>query len=346
MATAKKTPSGKWQIQACRTVDGKKQRKLFTADTKKEAEYLSAQWLNESAEIVEEFSVKEAFDKYIASKESVLSPNTVHAYKMMAENYLLSIHKVKLSALTEEKIQISINELAAEKSPKTVRNAYGMLTATLRMFRPSFTPHITLPQKEKTDIVIPTKKEMKRLLDYAKGRNIYLPILLAAFCGLRAGEICALNYEDFNGGKITISKSMAHDDELGWVEKPPKTFSGYRVVDCPPMIKNAVEGKNGRIVEYTPDGLRIVFKKTLKAAKVKDFRFHDLRHFFVSELFDMNVPEKYIIAQVGHSSASITKKVYDHISNQKRTEYSSKISNHFNTFLEKSASKSASKKRK
>ncbi|MBQ2286095.1 MAG: hypothetical protein II252_02130 [Clostridia bacterium] len=57
-----------------------------------------------------------------------------------------------------------------------------------------------------------------------------------------------------------------------------------------------------------------------------------MRHFYVSELFDMGLPEKYIIAQVGHSSASITKAVYDHINSERQSEYASDIANHFSDF--------------
>ena len=41
----------------------------------------------------------------------------------------------------------------------------------------------------------------------------------------------------------------------------------------------------------------------------------------------MGLPEKYIIAQVGHSSASITKAVYDHINSERQSEYASDIAN-------------------
>ena len=44
----------------------------------------------------------------------------------------------------------------------------------------------------------------------------------------------------------------------------------------------------------------------------------------------MGLPEKYIIAQVGHSSASITKDVYDHINSERQSKYG-----HFGNFCVK-----------
>ncbi len=326
MAKAKKLPSGNWRVQAYSNGI----YKSFTAHTKREAELKAIEWQEGNSIAVESnMSLSDAYESYIKSKTAVLSPNTIHAYKMMAENYLLSIKNIKISKLTNAQIQVAVNELAAEKSPKTVKNAYGFLSATLKMFRPDFALNITLPQNKKKELNIPTTADIKKLLEHSKNKNIYVPIILAAFCGLREGEICALTDKDINGNKLKINKTLVHDDEKGWIIKPPKTFSGYRNIDLPPFVKNAIQGKTGNIVAYTPDGLRMTFKKTLRGAGVKDMRFHDLRHYFVSELFDMGVPEKYIISQVGHSSASITKRIYDHLSENKQSEFSHKISEHF-----------------
>ena len=47
MATAKKLPSGKWRCLAYigKDENGKRQYKSFTADSKKEAEFLAASYL-------------------------------------------------------------------------------------------------------------------------------------------------------------------------------------------------------------------------------------------------------------------------------------------------------------
>ena len=50
MAKAKRLPSGNWNVQAYKTIDGKKIRKSITAETKAEAEYLAEQWQNSVVE--------------------------------------------------------------------------------------------------------------------------------------------------------------------------------------------------------------------------------------------------------------------------------------------------------
>lgn len=329
MAKAKKLPSGNWRVRASKNGV----TKSFTNEDRKMAEAMAARWAAElDVSSPDKMTVSEAYERYIKSKKAVLSPNTLHAYKTMADNYFLSLKNIRIDKLNDEQIQIAVNELSAQKSSKTVRNTYGLLTAVLGMYRPAYRPKITLPQKQKTEIHIPTRQDIKTLLEYTKDKNIYVPIILAAFCGMREAEICALTSKDIKSGKIHVNKTMVYVDGNGWQLKPPKSFAGDRYIEMPPAVEVAITGKNGNVVNYTPDGLRMTFKKTLKAAGVNNMRFHDLRHYYVSELFDMGLPEKYIIAQVGHSSASITKAVYDHLSKEKQSQYSNAIAEHFNFF--------------
>lgn len=80
MATAKKLPSGSYRVRIFDGVgaDGKKKHKSFTADTKKEAEFMAAEYSLKRRERPQELTVGEAIDKYIAAKENVLSPTTIH----------------------------------------------------------------------------------------------------------------------------------------------------------------------------------------------------------------------------------------------------------------------------
>lgn len=85
-------------------------------------------------------------------------------------------------------------------------------------------------------------------------------------------------------------------------------------------------------VPYNPHFLSVGFRLIPKRNNLPLFCFHDLRHFYVSELFDMGLPEKYIIAQAGLSSASISKAVYDHIISERQSGYALDIANRFSDF--------------
>ncbi len=330
MAKAHKLPSGSWRVQA----KAAGQVKSFTAPTKTEAERRAASWQlsAERSEIIpDKMTLGEAIDKYIKIKSNVLSPSTIRSYENIKRNALAPISNKPIEKLDNITIQTVMNEYAASHSPKSVRNAYGLLTAVLKMYRPGFTPSARLPQKKKVDIYIPTEEEIKTILKLSKDTPLETPLKLAIFGGLRAGEICALTPADIKDNTVSVTKSLVFGTDDTWYAKTPKSYSGNRTVVLPEKLKLQINN-DGRITDYNPHSLSQAYHKFLKVNSLPLHRFHDLRHFYISTLFDIGVPEKYIIAQVGHSSSSITKRVYDHISAGRQNDYTNKISGYFSTF--------------
>ena len=334
MAKAKQLPSGSWRVQAQITVDGKILRKSFTDSVRKKAELAAATWqAGISQESAEDITLAKAYERYLTAKENVLSPATMRGYRTLQKTSLQDIMHLKVNKLSNEIIQRSINEFAASHSPKTTRNCNGLLSAVLAMFRPGFTLNVKLPQKIKTQLYIPTDETIKHLINAAKGTNLEIPIMLAAFGALRCGEICALTSEDIHETYIHVNKSMVSDPNGKWHIKPPKTVSSDRYVELPPFLINRLKEIEGRIVPTTPHNLSSNFSKFLKKHNIPHFRFHDLRHYNVSILHAMGIPDKYIQAQGGWSTNYTMQNVYNHIISDKQSEFSKQITNHFENFI-------------
>lgn len=336
MAKAKKLPSGNWRVQASKTVNGNVLKKSFTDADRRWAERAAMEWqisLNDEYDI-ENTTLYKAYERYISSKENVLSPSTIRNYKKLHENHLKEIMQVKVDVLTAEQIQRAINVYAANHSPKSVRNCYGLLSAVLKMFRPNFQLNITLPQKEKKEIKVPTDEDIKTYLTISKGTNCYKPILLAAFGGLREGEICALKESDVRETYVNVNKSMVCDSEGKWHIKPPKTYSSNRRVELPKFVIDEIKNCDDKVVVYNPHSLSMAFNKLLKKHNLPPCRFHDLRHYYVSSLHALNIPDKYIMQQGGWATNYTMQNVYNHTMSDKQTEFSNKITNHFQTFIE------------
>lgn len=334
MAKAKKMPSGNWRVQAQITVDGRIVRKSFTDSDRRKAELAATAWqAGVQQELTEDITLAKAYERYLSAKQNVLSPATMRGYRTLEKTSLQDIMPLKIDRLNNEIIQRSVNIFAANHSPKTVRNCHGLLSAVLAMFRPEFTLNIKLPQKIKPPLYIPTDKVIKDLLDAAKGTNLEIPIMLAAFGALRCGEICALTSDDVFETYIHVNKSMVSDPEGKWHIKPPKTVSSDRYVELPPFLIKRLKEKQGRIVPNTPHNISSNFTKFLNRHKIPHFRFHDLRHYNVSILHAMGIPDKYIQAQGGWSTNYTMQNVYNHIISDKQSEFSKKITNHFENFI-------------
>ena len=125
MAKAKKLPSGNWRVRiyAGEDANGKDIYKSFTAPTKREAEFLAAEYQmtgKQKTASAGDMTLKEAYDRYIESKSNVLSPTTVREYKRSANRDLQDLMQKKLHSITKEDVQKSINQMAVNHSPKSV----------------------------------------------------------------------------------------------------------------------------------------------------------------------------------------------------------------------------------
>lgn len=339
MAKAKKLPSGSWRVLVYDYIDpnGKRRYKSFTAETKKEAEYLAAEYTlkKKNKNKPENMTVGEAIDKYIISKENILSPATIRSYKQIRRNALKSIINTKLTNLNQNIIQIAINQDAVHYSPKSIANIHGLLSSALNMFYPDFKLNTTLPQKIQPDINIPENETIKKIMEYVRSTDMEIPILLAACGGLRRSEIAALTYDDFDFNKntVTINKAVVQNDDGNWCLKNTKTTSSKRTVELPTeVIKKIADRKNNNqiLIPIKPNVISSRFKKILHDLNIPHFRFHDLRHYNASVMLALGIPDKYAMARMGHSTPNMLKKVYQHLMTEKEKEVNENINNFFN----------------
>lgn len=134
------------------TVDGKEKTfyKRFTATTKKQAEYLAADFMlnRDKRRNPEKLKIKEAINNYIEAKKKTLSPSTIRSYSSLAKYHYDEID-VPIEKITNETLQKYFNNLSVDLSPKTIRNMSGLLSATLKFYHPDFYYNVTMPSGKK-----------------------------------------------------------------------------------------------------------------------------------------------------------------------------------------------------
>ena len=193
-------------------------------------------------------------------------------------------------------------------------------------------------------------QELEQLFAVTKGDLIELPVMLAAFYGLRRSEVLGLKWDaiDFEKKTITIKHTVTQttlDGKSVIIEKDrTKTKSSYRTL---PLVKpfedallrkKAEQAENRRLcgkcydqshLDYinvnemgkliTPGFLTQHFPLVLERNGMKKIRFHDLRHSCASLLYSNGVALKDIQEWLGHSDISTTSNIYTHL------DYSSKV---------------------
>src|SRR5947209_10621502 len=138
-------------------------------------------------------------------------------------------------------------------------------------------------------------------------------IRVAAYAGLRRGELVALRWRDvdFAGRKIVVRRALSADTELRSTKR-----RRAREVPLPNQAAAALE-RLSRRVEFTgpddyvfanrfgrrldPSALRRRFERARDAADLERLRFHDLRHTYGSLLVAGGVDLASVKAAMGHS---------------------------------------------
>lgn len=78
------------------------------------------------------------------------------------------------------------------RTPKTIRNIHGLLSAVLAEYYPGLTLHTTLPQKEVKEQKVLEPDQITTLLKAVEGDVMELPVLMGVWLCMRASEIMAL----------------------------------------------------------------------------------------------------------------------------------------------------------
>lgn len=334
LPTPQKLPSGMWRCQIM--VDGNRVSVVDENPGVAQAKAVALKnGLIEEKKSGPNMTVGEAIDRYIESKDAVLSPSTLRSYRSIRKNSLGTLEEMQLLELTQESIQRHINAISRQSSPKYVRNVHGLLSAAIAAYRPDFILHTTLPQKEKKEIKIPTIEEVKFLADKSSGTAFELPFLLATWMGLRTSEIRGLTWDCIEKDMLHIKQALVEGDN-GPVLKTTKSFSGNRKIRIPPYIMSLIESqprKNEYVIHYTRNALYNHLKRMCARYNLPHYRFHDLRHVQASVMLALGVPDKYAMERMGHASTNMLKTVYQHTMKSKSEEVADTVDSFFSQKL-------------
>lgn len=333
---ARQLPSGNWTINVYVGQDpetGKEIRKRFTGPDKKKVTADAAAWANEHRNIYSATSFNAAMKSFFRLRASSLSPSTMRGYKNIEsalkrssagflEMNIYNISSATLQGLVDRWLQEGA-------SPKTIKNRIGFIAAVMNMYDLR-RPMVRLPQTPLPDLNIPDSVTVRRTLQAAeKDRELWICIMLAATGPLREGEIAALTMDDidFEANVIHVRHSMVRDSSGTWHVKMPKTRSSDRFIVMPEQLIHAIK-EQGYVTHWVPTQIAKHFLCLLKRAKIQPYRFHDLRHYCISEMLAQGIEEIYIIERSGHSSLG-TMARYKHILNNHRRTVTEQILSNF-----------------
>lgn len=313
MASAKKLPSGNWRalVYIGKDSAGKRQYRSFTAPTRKEAEFLAAEFVAKKRRPTAQMTVGEAIDRYIDSKDGILSPTTVSEYRRIRKNYLQSLMGIRLDRLTQENVQQAVNSEAKTHSAKTVINAHGLLASTLKMHAPDFALRTTLPRKVKTlRRDLPTAEDVMRVM---YGQPAELPVLLAMCMCLRMSEVRGIRKSAVRGDQLLIERVIVTVNGQHIEKELAKTDETRRVEQLPPFLRDMILAVPGDYAtELTGQAIYKQFTRRMENAGFHGVRFHDLRHISASDMHAQGISDRVAAERGGWSGTQTMQQVYQH----------------------------------
>ena len=324
---ATKLPSGKYRTQV---LLDKKRRiyKSFTGSTPGEADFRAEAWKREHNHNREgNLSFFNAAESFLEASGPALSPYTIRGYnstlKTIRSEYL-EFSRIALADITKRDLQQMYNKMmAAGRKPKTIKNYNGFISSVFSFYDVPL-PKAKLPEVRRPDLTIPTEEALSRLLRASEGTRMEIPIKLG-LRGLRRGEICAIRASDLDGNVLHVQRSLAFQDGA-YIEKAPKTARSDRLVPLPEDLADAIRTA-GRATTMTPRQLTAAFRRLVnrKSLGLPRFRFHDLRHAFVSLAHANNIPDSYIMTMGGWSTSATMQRVYRHSLDDRVAQFQSEM---------------------
>lgn len=345
MANAKKLPSGAYRCRATVTVNGQKLTRSFTVSPKecggdskkaqKMAEVKAREWqINKEKEQLFCQTVGDAMRAYIDDRSRVLSPASIQSYNSLIQ-YFDSIKDMYASDVTVQIVQRLINEMTLEVSPKTVSNRIGFLMSVLDYAGNDKKFKLRYPAKQVRELKTPDHDEVYELIKNAD--EIIKPVvILAAFGGLRRGEIAALKQKDIlrDMHMIHVHADFVRGPDNIFVYKDhAKTVKSTRTVHLSKSIIDLLpcsDDPESFVFDLSPTRITRRFERLRNKLGLK-CAFHDLRHYATSMRSDLGIDEKYIRDELGWTYSSA---VYSEVYNNPLKSTSKKYIQMTNSFIE------------
>lgn len=304
-----KLPSGSYRVRKMYkgqtytvTFDGKPTQKDAAIAIAKELEKIKSKKVN--------MDFQKAAKSYVDMKRNVLSPKTIKEYSEKINRLPNWFCELPISDISQVEINKLVNELSCGRSPKTVRDYHGLITAVMGTFYPSLKISTTLPQKVKSDAYTPSQEDVKKILEAVKGSEFEVPITLACY-GMRRSEICALTIGDIDGDIVHINKALVQNEKKEWILKSTKTTESTRDIIIPVELAKKIKSQ-GYVYKGYPGSITHHLERIEKKLGMEKFSLHKLRHYFASQMSALGVPEADILKMGGWETDHVMKSVYRH----------------------------------
>jgi integrase len=334
---------------------GKRKRRWHSfAGTKREAQIECSRLITEAAGGIcvdpSRMTVAAYLNHWLDHMRAHISPRSLECYRELAANILPWIGAIVISKLRPAEIagmyahalETGRRDRSGGLSSRTVYHMHVLLKSALAQ-----AVKWEMLSRNPADVVKPPKVERRQmrvldaegaiaLIEAARPRALFMPILLSVLCGLRRGEVAGLRWRDvdLNLGRLSVVASIEQTNDSVRL-KPPKSgrsravalpalaieeLRRHRLKQAEELLRLGIRQSSETHVclqpnyqPWAPRNLSGTFVRFIKASGLPRVRLHDLRHSHATHLLAANVHPKIVQERLGHANIGITMDIYSHV---------------------------------
>ncbi|MFQ5671356.1 MAG: tyrosine-type recombinase/integrase [Acidobacteriota bacterium] len=243
--------------------------------------------------------------------------------RMIRNSLLPAFGQYRLDRITPSMVEAWRNErLQAEKlhgkgtlSPASVRLEMALLKTILNLairdelLDQNPVSKVRLPRVNNRRDRVVTQAEYRRLLRAVSGKAPHLrPILILGYeTGMRLGEILGLTWPNLSRRRGFAYLRDTKNGTHRWVPLNASCRAALREWPRRTDTDLVFAGRSGEHLT----SLKTAWREVCGRAKVRNARFHDLRHTFTTRMLEAGVDIRSIMAITGHKSVTMFQR-YSH----------------------------------
>ncbi len=342
--TVRQLPSGRWQARYWDEA-GKRRSAPVTFDTKMDA----SAWLDRGDRTTEAVARKadptlvQYAEQWLAHRTDLKARTAAEYASLLRRLIVPSLGDVRVAALTPATVREWFAAMDPAK-PTQRRHAYALLSGICRTAvedevlaaNPCTVKRATVV-KRSTTTRLPTADEVEALAG-AMPEHLRAMVVLAAYCGLRFGELTELRRGDVRDGRLHVDRAVVRVGG-GFLVGPPKSEAGVRAVAVPPRLQPLLEEHLDRHVDPGSDALLFPARRgghlapaslfrhwypARDAVGLPDLRWHDLRHYAATSAARHGATLAQLQRRLGHSTVAAAMR-YQHAAQQEDDDLAARI---------------------
>lgn len=289
-------------------------------------------------------------EQFMPMRRHRLQATTAHRYQSMIDNYITpALGTMPLRSVRSEHLDRLYNDLLTTGgvkrsglAPKTVYDVHVVIRSA---FTQAMRQHLVTTNpaagaqpprsrlRQRSGPECWTAAQLAEFLAATRHLRLHPAIHLAAFTGMRRGELAGLRWGDWHQSTHRLSIARSRQVVAGRsVEVAVKTRSSRRCIDLDSDTEAVLRawrrrqqrdrhptGTNDPIFTDTagepvhPESIYQLFHRQVRRLNMPRIRFHGLRHTHASLLIAAGVPIKVVSERLGHANPGFTMATYQHV---------------------------------